>query len=66
MSTAWLIGLNWNGRSDTLELLDDLEAADLAGTTGLVVDNASSDNKRCAVLKLSPWVVTLKPGANPR
>lgn len=64
MSTAWLIVLNWNGRSDTLELLDDLEAADLADTTVLVVDNASSDNTLDAVHERHPWVRTLQTGAN--
>jgi len=61
---SWLVVLNWNGRSDTLALLESLDEAQLPGTTVLVVDNGSSDGTLDAVEQEHPWVRTLQTGAN--
>jgi GT2 family glycosyltransferase len=64
VTRSWLIVLNWNGRRDTLELLDSLARADLPDTTVLVVDNGSVDGTLQAVQELHPWVEMLQTGRN--
>jgi GT2 family glycosyltransferase len=64
MMRAWLVVLSWNGRDDTLALLDSLAAAELGDTTVLVVDNGSSDGTLQAVQRAHPWVRTLQNGQN--
>jgi GT2 family glycosyltransferase len=60
----WLVVLNWNGKSDTLRLLDSLQHADIGSTVVLVVDNGSSDGSLKAVRDGHPWVRTLQTGKN--
>jgi hypothetical protein len=61
---SWLVVLTWNGRDDTLELLDSLTRANLTNTTVLVVDNASADGTLDEVRAAHPWVRTLQTGSN--
>lgn len=62
--TSWLVVLNWNGKSDTLALLESVEHAGLRDTTVLVVDNGSTDATVQAVGDLYPWVEILETGEN--
>jgi GT2 family glycosyltransferase len=64
LTSSWLIVLNWNGRDDTLELLESLADARLDDTTVLVVDNGSTDGTLEAVAEQHPWARTLQTGAN--
>lgn len=59
--STWLVVLNWNGRDDTLELLDSLAGEP---ATVLLVDNASDDGTLEAVSSRFPDVQTLQTGAN--
>ncbi|WP_375493130.1 glycosyltransferase family 2 protein [uncultured Jatrophihabitans sp.] len=61
MSGTWIVVLNWNGRDDTLELLDTLAGEP---ATVLVVDNGSFDGTLEAVRERHPEVHTLQTGAN--
>lgn len=60
-SPTWLVVLNWNGRDDTLELLEGLVAEP---ATILVVDNGSYDGTLEAVKERFPGVHTLQTGSN--
>lgn len=59
--SVWLVVLNWNGRTNTLELLAGLTREP---ATVLVVDNASTDGTLTAVRERHPNVRTLQTGAN--
>lgn len=60
-TSTWLVVLNWNGREDTLELLEGLVAEP---ATILVVDNGSYDGTLEAVEQRFPGVPTLQTGTN--
>ena len=64
VSSSWIVVLTWNGRQDTIELLDSLEGAHRAGVQILVVDNGSSDGTLAAVQDTYPWARTLQTGEN--
>ena len=57
----WLVVLSWNGRDDTLDLLDTLTAEP---ATIVVVDNGSSDGTPAAVRARHPEVVVVETHAN--
>jgi GT2 family glycosyltransferase len=61
----WVIVLNFEGREDTLELLDDLDSA-AKNFTVLVVDNGSADGllDHLGSTKRWAWVRTLQTGSN--
>ncbi len=58
---VWIVVVSWNGRADTLELLDTL--TDVAATV-LVVDNGSVDGSVAAVRERHPGVVVVETHAN--
>lgn len=62
--SSWLLVLNWNGKGDTLALLESLRQANLTDTTVLVVDNGSTDGSVDAVRCAHPWVEILETGEN--
>lgn len=61
MTGVWIVVLNWNGCTDTLELLAGLRRVD---ATVLVVDNGSTDGTLDEVAEIYPEVRTLQTGAN--
>lgn len=58
---VWWVVLTWNGRTDTLALLEGLVAEPC---TVLVVDNGSTDGTVAAVRERFPRVVVLENGTN--
>lgn len=61
MTETWLVVLNWHGRADTLELLQNLTQE---SATVVVVDNGSHDGTLEAAAALYPALHTLQTGAN--
>lgn len=66
MSKIAIITLNYNGKNDTLELLESLERLQGTGyrVQIIVVDNASSDGSVSAIHKQFPEVAILQTGEN--
>lgn len=64
VTNAWLVVLTWNGRGDTLELLDGLQDAGLPDTTVVVVDNGSTDGTLEAIQEHHPWAKLVQTGSN--
>jgi GT2 family glycosyltransferase len=63
---TYIIVLNWNGKSDTLECLDSLSHVAGPSVCVVVVDNGSGDGSQEAIRRMHPGVTLLETGANLR
>jgi GT2 family glycosyltransferase len=61
---VYAITLNWNGKDDTLELLDSLRRLDYPNYRIVVVDNGSEDESVAAFRRMFPDVIVLENGRN--
>lgn len=61
---VYAITLNWNGKDDTLELLDSLRRLDYPNHQVLVVDNGSEDDSVEAIGRMFPDVTVIENGRN--
>ncbi len=59
-----IILLNWNGKKDTLECLDSLQAVTYKRLQTIVVDNGSTDGSVDAIHKAYPSIPILETGEN--
>ncbi len=60
----YIIILNWNGKTDTIECLSSLARVSFSSFQPLVVDNGSSDDSVTAIRAAFPDVPILETGAN--
>jgi GT2 family glycosyltransferase len=61
---VYAITLNWNGKDDTLELLDSLRRLDYPHYRVVVVDNGSEDGSVEAIRRVFPDVIVIENGEN--
>lgn len=61
---VYAITLNWNGKNDTLELLDSLRRVDYPDCCVVVVDNGSEDGSVAAIARMFPGVTVIENGRN--
>ncbi len=66
MPTVFIILVNWNGKSVTLECLESLKHVSYANRSVLVVDNASSDGSQEEIAERFPEVILLRMDENLR
>jgi GT2 family glycosyltransferase len=60
----FIILVNWNGKSDTIECLESLRKIDYPNFDVILVDNGSSDDSVHSIQKAFPAVVVLETGEN--
>jgi len=61
---VFIIVLNWNGKSDTLECLGSLQKLDYSNFETVVVDNGSTDGSENVIRTLFPSVRVIQTGKN--
>jgi GT2 family glycosyltransferase len=61
---AWIVILNWNGLSDTLECLESISRLRYANTHVVVVDNGSTEAEADTIASRFPEASLLRNGTN--
>lgn len=61
---VFTIILNWNGKNDTLECLESMNAVDYSNLKIIVADNGSNDGSVDAIRHNFPHVIIIKNGEN--